>query len=194
MPQTPEEFVRKFNNSDSVMVINIFRSLEANIGQLEPGKEKDDMMAKLAAMNTKFPHLKSSNSLSLDVDMEGEEGGMPPPFSHQVATKYLRLYRSAKSRNKDFNLSLKDIGELLKQEKCFYTGVTLTQDGKAYQKTIDRVDNTKGYVKGNVVTASHLANQIKNSLFEDPSSSLKCNMQFMAKLLIKMKKTIEEEE
>jgi hypothetical protein len=109
------------------------------------------------------------------------------PFNIILAEKYINLHKSAMRRGKEFNLDIADVRKLLKTKKCFYTGVTLTEiEGDNYQRTVDRIDNTRGYVKGNVVACSHLANQIKNELFERPTSNISTNITFVKKLLTKL--------
>lgn len=75
----------------------------------------------------------------------------------------LRLFKASKSRaaltNKDFNLDLEDIKipvecPILKVPMVFKS---------LYAPSVDRIDNTKGYVKGNVQVISWKANVMKNS-------------------------------
>lgn len=74
---------------------------------------------------------------------------------------------------------------MLVAKRCYYTGVKLTRpkfnrDGVVYKNqtkrptdvTIDRVDSSKGYVKGNVVACSYAANCFK-SKFENPKYPVK---------------------
>lgn len=85
----------------------------------------------------------------------------------QVASKYHQLIASARSRNLDFNLTLFDIKKLLTRKTCFYSKVKLTEDPQSkYRRTIDRIDCTKGYVKGNVVACTSEMNSLKEQLFE----------------------------
>lgn len=81
----------------------------------------------------------------------------------QIATKLLQLQTSAKSRGIDFNLSLKTVKQLLSRKTCHYTGVKF-QPGTNFQRTIDRVDNNKGYVDGNVVACTRYINQLKTNI------------------------------
>lgn len=100
-------------------------------------------------------------------------------FQMEVASKFAQLYKSAKNRNKEFDLELKDVAELLLTKKCYYTGVDFEKEGDL-KKTIDRVDNARGYVKGNVVACTFLANNVKEMLFEKPTRELGVNIQFVS--------------
>ena len=82
-----------------------------------------------------------------------------------VANKFLSLVSSARSRGLTFNLELKDVRKLMSTNKCFYSGVELSKVvGAPNQHTIDRVDNDKGYVKGNVVACSSRMNYLKKDM------------------------------
>lgn len=75
---------------------------------------------------------------------------------------------NAKKRGIEFNLTIASMKNLLSAKRCFYTGIGLTKStGKESELalsdfTIDRIDGSKGYVKGNVVACCHAANQMKN--------------------------------
>lgn len=103
------------------------------------------------------------------------------PHQVLVAEKYVHLFKSAKRRGKDFDLELRDVHNLMKQKQCFYTGEAFTEGGDL-SRTIDRIDCDKGYVKGNVVACTHLANQMKAQLFERPTRDLKVNVDFTARV------------
>ena len=75
----------------------------------------------------------------------------------------------AKNRSKinglEFNIGLEDI---VVPEFCPVLGVKLDEfkgksGGRPNSPALDRIDNSKGYVKGNVMVISHLANQMKAS-------------------------------
>ena len=60
-------------------------------------------------------------------------------------------------------------------EKCPILGVTLTRNfGKTLRNSysIDRVDNTKGYVPGNVKIISWWANYLKSNLTAEQATNL----------------------
>tara|TARA_R110002096_G_C14661646_1_gene728204 strand:- start:27372 stop:28043 length:672 start_codon:yes stop_codon:yes gene_type:complete len=90
-----------------------------------------------------------------------------------VCAKFLSLHSNAKARSKDFDLSIADVRKLLKTKRCAYTGEVLTKAKQSppnnSDRTIDRLDSDKGYVKGNVFAVSHYANSLKNALFEKES-------------------------
>ena len=80
--------------------------------------------------------------------------------------KYLILYRAkqnALDKKMDFNLTIEDISI---PERCPYLDIPIsTNFDDRYQDnyySIDRIDSTKGYIKGNVQVVSLLANIIKN--------------------------------
>lgn len=70
----------------------------------------------------------------------------------------------SKRRNIEFDITIDDF-ELPKY--CPILGIELEygsgNDGNSIQHaTLDRIDNTKGYIKGNVMIISRLANAMKN--------------------------------
>lgn len=77
------------------------------------------------------------------------------------------LLRSAKSRSKtksiEFNISLDDI---VMPEVCPILKVVMIK-GTRTAPSLDRIDNSKGYVKGNVLVISTLANTMKNNASVD---------------------------
>jgi len=99
----------------------------------------------------------------------------PPEFSDEVAfstylaNKYVSKRRSAHTRGLDFDLSLTDFIALFNRKLCPYTGDRLTYSRSEHSKdaTLDRIDNTKGYIKGNVILCTLKANAAKGVLTID---------------------------
>jgi len=80
-----------------------------------------------------------------------------------------RMHQRAKQRCKmnglDFNL---DFDDIIIPEKCPILGITMNvNSGRsgAYRNSpsLDRIDNSKGYIKGNVWVISQLANAMKHA-------------------------------
>ena len=90
---------------------------------------------------------------------------------------------SAKRRGIPFNLKYTDF-EL--PEYCPYLNIKLEfikelgSDGNSLNHaTIDRIDNSKGYIVGNIIVVSRLANQMKSCANFDQLQSFCCNMQLL---------------
>lgn len=79
-----------------------------------------------------------------------------------ISNKQYKYIRSHNTYQNQWN----DIKRLLERKTCYYTGSRFT-NSENYRRTIDRVDSSKGYVKGNVVACTHGINQIKNLILED---------------------------
>lgn len=77
-----------------------------------------------------------------------------------VAKKMVNLQRSARDRGIEFDLSFATVKRLLSRKTCYYTREELTR----HNRSIDRVDNTKGYVDDNVVACTIEINGFKANL------------------------------
>lgn len=78
-----------------------------------------------------------------------------------------RAYARALLHNMEFNLEVSDI---VIPTHCPILGIELIlpkgqglRGGRKHSVSIDRIDNTKGYVKGNVQILSNLANTMKSN-------------------------------
>lgn len=81
-------------------------------------------------------------------------------FDLKVANKFINLSISAEKRGITFDLTLRGVENLLRAKKCFYTNEPLTDDNRS----IDRIDNSKGYVTGNVAACTKEINMQKGNL------------------------------
>lgn len=75
--------------------------------------------------------------------------------------------RRAKNKSFEFSITLDDI---FITTNCPILGIPLiVGDGKIHDTSpsLDRIDNSKGYVKGNIQVISNLANRMKNSASND---------------------------
>lgn len=76
----------------------------------------------------------------------------------------------AKERGREFNLKLEDLAKLY-VEKCPILGIDICWDNKESiahgSPSLDRIDNNRGYVRGNVQIISHRANSLKKDYLLD---------------------------
>ena len=80
-----------------------------------------------------------------------------------------RCKQRAKIYNKDFNLSIEKIIELLKTGICAKTNISLIMDDSKYNPyapSIDRIDNNKGYTDDNIQITCMIYNFCKNQFTE----------------------------
>ena len=76
---------------------------------------------------------------------------------------WYRAKQRAKKYNLDFDIQESDI---IIPEKCPILEVPIilgSKDNYEYTPSLDRIDNSKGYVKGNIQVISKKANSMKNS-------------------------------
>lgn len=78
---------------------------------------------------------------------------------------WMRAKRRALEKNQEFNIELSDI---VIPEVCPILGIKLFENkgrsgGENHSPALDRIDNSKGYIKGNIMVISHLANCMKSS-------------------------------
>ena len=81
-------------------------------------------------------------------------------LEEKAIRKWQSIRDSAKKRNKEFALSIQSVKNLIKAKHCYYSGLELTEG----TLTVDRKDNSKGYVKGNVVACHSKINALKSDL------------------------------
>jgi len=81
-------------------------------------------------------------------------------FNRNKAMLQRARYR-AKQSGLDYDLAPEDVTI---PEVCPVLGIQLSHHGPSDNyPSLDRIDNTKGYVKGNVVVVSYLANRLKSN-------------------------------
>lgn len=107
-----------------------------------------------------------------------------------IARKYINKYNNARDQHIEFRLNLASFKNLMNAKRCYYTGIVMTtklrgKTIKATDRTVDRIDSSKGYIKGNVVACCHTANKMKGTL---ESHEFMISMKAMKKII----KTIED--
>jgi hypothetical protein len=85
---------------------------------------------------------------------------------NQLSTLPRRFQRwefLARKKKMAFSIGFKDVEEM--PFVCYYTGIPLTTDANQYNTvSLDRMDSTKGYVKGNVALCCEIVNRMKQEL------------------------------
>lgn len=79
-----------------------------------------------------------------------------------VARRLAKTFESAKSRGKDFNLTFEYMTNILAQSHCAYSGEKFTEFGLD-ALTLERWDNDKGYIIGNVIPVKEKYNSVRGS-------------------------------
>lgn len=89
---------------------------------------------------------------------------------------YNRSKNNAQSQGYEYNLDIKYIKDLLIKQnyKCIYSGIDFQNNfrDKLTYPTIDRIDSSNGYVKGNVCICTFIVNMMKNNLTVDQFKDL----------------------
>ena len=110
-----------------------------------------------------------------------------------IAKKFLNKVKNAKKEKIEFSLSLIQFSKLMREERCALTGIELTHQKDHIPSptdiTIDRLDNKKGYVRGNVAAVCFAANNIK-SFWENPSKLL--NYEHVKKMIHRLDRIAEK--
>lgn len=78
------------------------------------------------------------------------------------ATKYNYTKNTSKTRGLEFNFTREEYFQVI-SSTCHYCGDFFKSSGSG----LDRVDNSKGYIKGNVVSCCKECNQMKADLSTD---------------------------
>jgi hypothetical protein len=99
-------------------------------------------------------------------------------------TKFRYHYRNIKKRYRDIDVTIDDLNEQWKKQNgiCEFSGVKLilssyTKINKnpIYTASLDRIDSSKGYIKGNIRWVSRSINYMKNDMSDDMVWEL-CNL------------------
>ena len=80
-----------------------------------------------------------------------------------IIKKYQSIMSSALTRKLEFDISFAEFKRIYNQKKCFYTNKKLQHGGNG-NFSIDRVDNSKGYISGNIVACDTKFNSLKSNL------------------------------
>ena len=87
-----------------------------------------------------------------------------------IAKAYIQKSQSSADRGIPFELTFSQFKKLYQAKVCYFTGVRLLPK----ERTIDRLDNSKGYTKDNSFACCLAFNQLK-SVVENPNNNLTMN-------------------
>lgn len=94
-------------------------------------------------------------------------------LDYKIARKYVKKIDKCSELGITFSLSFYEFKRIMTANKCRYTGITLTWQTSQNQiptdVTIDRIDNSIGYIAGNVVACCKGYNSFKGAL-ENPNN------------------------
>ena len=111
----------------------------------------------------------------------------------ELAQKYVLKHQVVTHAGGIFDLSFTSFKNMYRAKRCGYTGVLLTHKRKSKSLretdiTVDRIDNSKGYVNGNVIAVCHAANRFKGQL-ENPNNVITAKEALaIAKIMLKVEK------
>lgn len=210
--------MKNFNNYTKAQLIDIRTSLMGNITQDKPQlldkvilinrilKERNKGKKEILTVNEQrllYSMAESPNVTEIDVlekivkqDEAREHKSIVFTNPEYIcAKKYLEKTKSSFSRNIAFDLTLNEFKSLLNKQRCYYSGIRLCDTGAKPNdvppnyRTLDRIDNTKGYTKTNTVACAHKVNQLKNLLFETPHEEMRMTPKQVQLFLGKILKT-----
>lgn len=90
-------------------------------------------------------------------------------FGKISKTYWSSLVRNAKSRKIELKITPKDIENLYDKQdgKCYYTGIPISLQVSDHTASIDRINNDRGYIKGNICWAHKNINRMKSSFSKE---------------------------
>lgn len=88
---------------------------------------------------------------------------MAKPLEIVVATRLVNTYASATKRQKDFSLTMSYLYNIAQQKLCAYSGEPFREGVNDDMMTLERFDNDKGYVPGNVIPVKKKYNSARGN-------------------------------
>jgi hypothetical protein len=81
----------------------------------------------------------------------------------ELARAYIEKAQAARERNINFSLSFAKFKKLMSTKKCYYTGIAfdMTNNQGDNYRSIDRLDNSRGYTDNNTVVCTRRINRAK---------------------------------
>ena len=125
-------------------------------------KNRERVIARSVEWAKKNPGRRRGISLKWSRENPDKKKQAQVKYRKEQPIKYLVSIarRRAKKRGTDFNITADD---LVLPSVCPLLGITIDSfsDDVDKRPSLDRIDNKRGYVQGNVLVVSHRANRIK---------------------------------
>ena len=101
-------------------------------------------------------------------------------LEHLLSNRFRSIVKRAKQRNLECNITEAYLEELWYKQKgiCALSGIKMTYSSQRRIPTsvsVDRIDSTKGYIKGNLQLVCYICNQMKSNLTLDELLNF-CNL------------------
>ena len=152
--------------------INALTQLEIiNLYKISPSFFDDSVLKELKLINPNAYGFVMNKKSELENADSIKTESKDVNFNLMVARKYITKCNNATNKGIDFTLTLPDVARIMKTKKCYYSGIDLSKD----TITIDRIDNSKGYIKGNVVACHDEVNAFKGTI-ENPATFINKDM------------------
>jgi|ERR1035437_5977471 hypothetical protein len=88
-----------------------------------------------------------------------------------ISIKYFnRVKNRANERNQKFDITIEDMGDLLENQNytCALSGLFIQMDGEKHTTaSLDKIENSKGYVKGNIQWLHKDINNLKSDIKQE---------------------------
>lgn len=161
-----ENILEDYNNNKESIKLNLSGQIEeSKNGVVYVGARKEEYKCQFCGETDPNMFYKNNHSTCKNCVKERKKSLLS---NNIVGKLYQCSRRSWKSKPKDidYNITKEYIQEILTKQnyKCYYTGVDLKIGNKFTNPTIDRIDSNLGYIKGNIVICTEVANIIKNDL------------------------------
>jgi len=173
-------YMEEYENVSPNKLSDIRLSLVGLIGTLGEHNAQQRINAIDEVLENNVVEIKATKTVRYDYKLSPDA---------EVARRYIKKAKGSFDRGIDFTLTFVEYRSLLRTKKCFYTGIKLQVEDSTKDDylTLERIDNSIGYVKGNVKSVCYAANIIKNHLTEQPGGTLnRLSIEQLAKMFTKL--------
>ena len=161
-----DHILEDLNRYSSPIKLNLSGDLEqSEFGLKYVGQRKEEYKCQLCGETNPDMFITHNHSTCKKCMQTRRKDNINKDMAKKLLENSKRSYRD-RTNIEGYNLTLEYIQELLEKQdyKCYYTKTSLEIGSKLTNPTLDRVDSSKGYLQGNVVICTEIANTMKNDL------------------------------